>query len=296
MAFTFGESVWVRFLSPLDLQGPDGTVRQYDRNYKVRGWLLSSYDPCDPSIKDIKLSLLIDSKYFRGTFPRNTVDIRKRPLEDRLPTYKISSICLYRLSLEIEWVENEEIKTLWPDLPLALPIASAPKSKPFNFNCREFLQELKHRFKRYWLFGFNSKQVPDLYDIAGKLLCEEPWVKPWAQQGEGNVPFNPDQLFTAEHHWAEMLCALHWLHATPIEVDEEAWDHFLGVLPPLAMHCSFEYEGQVRSLTYVMGEGTPLTGGFCKGGKHYLISVPATANILRRNGSTITASDLFYNR
>jgi hypothetical protein len=312
MPFKYGEPVWVEFLRPLNLV-KKGETFGVDRKDEFQGYMLCNYDVCNPEPKNIKLAITIESQIFTGEFPRNSVDITARPAEDKLPEFTISHFGLYKLCVEECWVECQRIKHKWHDLPLTLPLKSKQSSAGFWEMCERSikygqlykpdqlnLRKLISNCKRLWLFGIKSDRIPDLYDIAGKLLCQDPWVKPWGSQGVGNVPFNPDQLFTYEHHWYEMLAALHWLPpVTPIEVDVEAWDYFLEVLPPLMMSCHFEWQGQTQYLSYVMGEGTPLTGGFYKNDKHYLVSVPANAKIWHRTSSkdkAVTASYLFYNR
>jgi hypothetical protein len=136
----------------------------------------------------------------------------------------------------------------------------------------------------------------EMFDLGGSLLSQLE-EKPWAQDGDGNVPFNPDGFFTYENHWAQIICALRLLPGVPIEVDSEAWDYFLGVIPPLRMKCYCHIDGHAWRLSYLMGEGSPFTGGFVREGKYYLIGVPGDTLVSKTDDPTIggvTANYLFY--
>jgi hypothetical protein len=276
MTFSYNDPIWVRFFRAAELQRHGTTFKICSPKEKIKAVILQNHSPADPTHKTVFVKLLLDEETeYYCVLKVNQADITDRYTEDQPPQFEIFSNGRGCLTLREFWVENLEYENELHNLPHVCSLSSKKIE-----------------------FIYYEEEIPseELFDIAGKLLCK-PWVKPWSQQGEGNVPFNPSQVFTYDNDWAQMMCALRWLPATPIEVDEEAWYYFLEVLPPLMMSCYFEFEGQTHYLSYVMGEGTPLKGGFYKDKRHYLISVPASALVWKNDKSkAVTASELFYNR
>ena len=276
MTFSHNDPIWVGFFRTTELQEYGTTIKVCSPKEKIKAVILQDYSP-DPTCKTVFVNLLLDEETeYKCILKINEASITVRYTEDQLPQFEIFSNGNYFLALREFWVKNLEYGNELHHLPHTCSLNS--KGIEFVYPKVKGVSE-------------------ELFDIAGKLLCQ-PWVKPKFQQGEGNVPFNPSQVFTCKKDWAQMICALHWLPATPIQVDKEAWYYFLETMPPLMMDCHFKFEEQVYHLDYVMGEGTPLTGGFLKWNRHYLINVPASALVWEKNKvkKAITASRLSHNR
>ena len=75
------------------------------------------------------------------------------------------------------------------------------------------------------------------------------------------------QVYTRDN-WTQTIEAMH--SGEPIEVDEEIFDYFLEVLPPVYMGRNMEIGGKRRRVAYGFAEGyEPVTAFWSEGERFY---------------------------
>jgi hypothetical protein len=277
MVFPKNESVWVTFRRPAQfaLEETVEALAAFQAGDKVEAKIIRDKEGEEEYVIELLTPQLFG---YWWNLPKNRYSISKRYVKNEPPTYSIFSVYKRDVTLKKWWVENLKPMSELIYLPHGC----------FLPGCENFINKNEA----------HCEYIPvELFDIAGSLLSQLE-KKPWGQQGEGNVFFNPDRVLTYEDDAAAIGCALQHLQGTPIEVDAEAWDIYFNILPPLKEYCYCHIGNDSWYLEFLMGEGSPLTGGFIREGKYYLIGVPADALISKHGDRTIavTANHIFFNR